>query len=72
MTTGWEELRPKFRRAILRDRGRGRTMQAVADDLHVGRRTIYRLISDEAEPRRAVRYLVETYMERVEREDPGE
>lgn len=70
--TNWDELQPEFRRAVLRERREGRTMEQVADELHMARRTVYRLVENQVQPSRAVRYLAEQFVCHVARSNEGE
>ncbi len=63
MTTEWELLRQQFREAVLR-RGE-KTVEDLADETHVSRRTIYNLLADDVTPTRAVTRAAARFVERV-------
>ena len=68
MTKSWDELRREFRMVILR---RGPvTVAEVAERMHVGRRTVYRLMSGETQkPSGPMRDVVERFVESRESPD---
>jgi len=62
--TSWDETQKEFRRAVL---ARGdKTLAEVAEEAHVGERTVVRLMSDvyRSSPRPAVRACVERFVDR--------
>ena len=58
--TEWEEIQPVFRQKVLR-RGE-KTLQDVADECLIGRKTLERLMKNETRPIRAVVDQVERYV----------
>lgn len=67
----WEELQPKFRRAVLTE-ARERSKQAIAEQMHISRATLYRMIADECRPSTAVHHLAEVFVaSHLRRSDTG-
>ncbi len=60
--TDWADLQPRFRAAVL---SREHSMQAVADEIHVGRRTVYRLMANQVTPRPSVQTVIEQFVDRL-------
>ena len=58
--TDWDELQPALRQRVLQ-RGE-RTVEDVAEEIDIGRSTLYQLMGDEVQPRRSVIRVVETYL----------
>lgn len=59
----WPELQPLFRDAVLAERAAGRTTKDIAEEIHVGRTTVFRMLADDGTPRPAVQDQVERFVE---------
>ena len=62
--TEWDELQPRFRDAVLAERRSGRTTTDIADELHAGRSTVFRMLANDGVPRPAVQIQAEQFVER--------
>lgn len=69
MTKSWDELRKEFRMVVLK---RGPvTVAEMAERMHIGRRTVFRLMKGDVTPRTSVRQCVESYVNEHRQENHG-
>lgn len=59
----WDELQPRFREAVLAERASGRSTEDIAEELHTGRSTVFRMLADEVTPTRATQAFAEEFVE---------